>query len=458
MQSHVRIRGLLVLAVVGAVLAFAGAAQASPTYDAHNVIVKFREGTSSLQRDSLLSRLGLGSVLQNIRGVGAQVLRAADPAATVAKLNADPNVLYAERDVVMHALAIPNDALFSQLYGLNNTGQTGGTPDADIDAPEGWDAAGLGSFPSTGGAPVGIVDTGIDQNHEDLRGKTVACAQSLGFLIFAGTIKEGSCADDNDHGSHVAGTISGNANNGVGVAGVAFNSPLIICKALNSRGSGLTSDIANCIGWAKSKGAKVISMSLGGGSSTTMQTAVTNAWAGGGTNGAVIVAAAGNDGNSNVSYPAGYAEVVSVAATDQKDAHASFSNTNSDVEVAAPGVNVLSVKRGGGYVAFSGTSMATPHAAGAAAIIWDKYPTASAATSAASSTRRSTTSGLRAATRRSASAGSTCSRLQRGSGRTPTVTGRTARRYRRGPRLCSAAASRSPSPREGNSVAVTWRQ
>jgi subtilisin family serine protease len=123
-------------------------------------------------------------------------------------------------------------------------------------------------------------------------------------------------------------------------------------------------------------------MSLGGGDSTTLHNAVQTAWAGGGAGGTVLVAAAGNDGDSTVNYPAGYAEVVSVAATDNRDARASFSNQNADVEIAGPGVDVLSTNNSSdtSYTTLSGTSMATPHVAGATAIIWDKYPTATAST------------------------------------------------------------------------------
>ena len=186
-------------------------------------------------------------------------------------LNRSARSAYAEVDQILRATATPNDTRFGELYGLNNTGQSGGTADADIDAPEGWDTAGLGGFPATGGAKVGIVDTGIQPNHEDLTGKIANCAQSRGLFVLGGSIQEGSCADDNGHGTHVAGTIAANANNGKGVAGVAFNSPLAICRALGGPlGSGNTTDVANCITWLKDKGVKVISMSLGGGASTTL--------------------------------------------------------------------------------------------------------------------------------------------------------------------------------------------
>jgi len=164
------------------------------------------------------------------------------------------------------------------------------------------------------------------------------------------------------------------------VTGVAFNSPLSICKALGGPlGQGSTADVANCITWVHDKGAKVISMSLGGGASTTLQNAVAYAWAGGGAGGSVLVAAAGNDGDGTLNYPAAYAQVVSVAATDNKDQRASFSNANADVEIAAPGVDVLSSYNDGGYRLLSGASMATPHVSGATAIIWDRNPTATAA-------------------------------------------------------------------------------
>ena len=189
-------------------------------------------------------------------------------------------------------------------------------------------------------------------------------------------MREGTCTDQNDHGTHVAGTIAAKANNGVGVAGVSFHSQLAICRALNALGSGTTAGVANCITYLAGKGVKIISMSLGGG---VLDDAADRGPQRLPTRGTLIIAAAGNDGDATLNYPAAYPEVVSVAATDRNDARASFSNANADVEIAAAGVDVLSTKRGGGYVAFSGTSMATPHVAGVAAIIAARNPSFSGA-------------------------------------------------------------------------------
>jgi len=370
------------LAAVVAAAVLAPAASAAE-YDARTVIVKWAPGASAEARSAAARSAGAGEQVGRVSANDARVLRVKrDPAGVAQRLNRSAAVLYAETNKILRTQAVPNDALFGQLYGIHNTGQSGGRVDADLDGPEGWDLAGLSAFPATGGVEVGIVDTGIDRNHPDLAGKLADCAgasQGVLGLIGGGTVSESNgCTDDNDHGTHVSGTISGNANNGIGVAGVAFNSPLSHCKALfGPLGAGSTTGVANCITYLRSKGARVISMSLGGGNSSTLQAAVQNAYANG--NGALLVAAAGNDGNSNVNYPAGYAEVVSVAATDRNDARASFSNANADVEVAAAGVDVLSTVRGGGYEEFSGTSMATPHVAGVAALIFGRNPTWNAA-------------------------------------------------------------------------------
>jgi thermitase len=260
----------------------------------------------------------------------------------------------------------PDDPLFSRQLDLSALG-----------FPAAWDAAGVGAaagWPARGGAPVGIVDSGIDSGHEDLQGRVAACATASG-----GRVTPGACADDNGHGTHVAGTIGAAADDGDGIAGIAFASPLIVCKALGGPdGSGTTADVAACIGWAHGAGARVISMSLGGPASRTIAAAVTSAWARGGRSGSLLVAAAGNDGDGRLEYPAALPDVISVGATDDEGAPAPFSNANADVELVAPGVDVLSDRAGGGYVQMSGTSMATPHVAAVAALVAAAQPHGSA--------------------------------------------------------------------------------
>jgi thermitase len=361
-----RILPVTAAAAVLALLAPAASAEAprADTAVAQRVIVKYRKGTSAKKRRFSVESIG-GAILGVIRGQGTKLVAVAgDAVAAAERLAHKPGVAWAEPDYKLYALGPPDDPLLGQLGGLGL-----------IHAQSAWDTLGLSeSYPADGGAPVAIVDTGIDPGpHEDLAGKVAACASSSD-----GNVIEESCADDDGHGTHVAGTIAALAANGRGIAGVAFDSPLIICKALGADGSGDTSDVAACIEWAHAQGAKVISLSLGGPATNTLRAAVKAAWDGGRRTGSVVVAAAGNDGNSALDYPAAYPEAVSVAAVDDSGAHAWFSNSNDDVEVAAPGVDVLSAKLGGGYVRESGTSMATPHAAGAAALEWDAHPRSTA--------------------------------------------------------------------------------
>jgi len=320
------------------------------------VVVKVRRG-ARLHASS-------GAVVGRVARLGLRVVHVSgDPVAAAARLARSRGVRWAEPNRVVRALAVPDDPLFA----------TGPLP--HLGAADAWTALGLGRFPGSGGARVGIVDTGADAAHEDLAGRVAACATSVD-----GEIEEGSCADGAGHGTHVAGTIGAVADNGVGLAGVAFSSPLVICKALGDDGSGTDADVAACIRWAHDAGAKVISMSLGGGASRALAEAVRYAWENGGRGGSVLVAAAGNDGTAATEYPAGRAEVASLAAVDDADAVASFSNHNDDVELAAPGVDVVSTLPGGRYGALSGTSMATPHVSGAAALLWDAHPRSTAST------------------------------------------------------------------------------
>jgi thermitase len=312
-------------------------------------------------------RAGAESAGVAVRGTGVRLVPVSgDPAQAAARLARAKGVRWAEPNWTLHATASPDDPLLAQQPDLPAIG-----------VPAAWAALGFGAgaWPTQGGVPVGIVDTGIDQGHEDLAGRVAGCASASG-----GQVQEGGCADDDGHGTHVAGTIGAATNNGAGIAGISPASPLLVCKALGADGSGTTADVAACIAWAHGAGARVISMSLGGPRSKTLDEAVTAAWVRGGRAGSLLVAAAGNDGNGSLEYPAALADVVSVAAVDGAGAPAGFSNANADVELAAPGVDVLSDLAGGGYVRMSGTSMATPHVAGVAALEMAAHPgTANAA-------------------------------------------------------------------------------
>lgn len=344
--------------------ALACAALVAPAGAAADDTVVVRLTKSASQRR--LAAAGVTSTVGLIAGTGARLVRVSgDPAAVAARLRRTRGIRWAEPNFRVRALTevVPDDPLWGELYGI-----------ARIGVPAFWSVHGLGGFPAGGGAPVGIVDTGIDAAHEDLAGRTAACAAAA-----QGKVTEGDCADAEGHGTHVAGTIGAIAGNGVGIAGVAFNAPLIICRALGADGSGTIADVAACMRWVHDRGAKVISMSLGGAPSETLAAAAKSAYARGGRAGSLIVAAAGNEGDGTISYPAGLPQVVSVAAIGPADEIAPFSNENADVEVAAAGVDVLSARLGGGYVRESGTSMATPHVAGAAALLWGARPTATAA-------------------------------------------------------------------------------
>lgn len=295
----------------------------------------------------------------------------------------------AEPDFIVHASFTPNDPSFNSLWGLHNTGQTGGMGDADIDAVEAWEA----SRGSTN-VIVGVIDTGIDYNHPDLAANMWVNAGEIpnngidddgnGYVDdargwdFVGNDKDPM--DDHYHGTHCAGTIGAVGNNGIGVAGVCHQVKLMALKFLSSNGSGTTSDAVEAVLYATDNGAMLTSNSWGGGGySQALKDAIDEARDAG----VLFVVAAGNNQqntDTTLCYPASYssANIISVAATDASDVLASFSNYGaSTVDIAAPGVSIYSTSPGGGYRTLSGTSMACPHVAGACALVYAAHPTMS---------------------------------------------------------------------------------
>ena len=380
----------------------------SITYKSDSILVVYKDDSSKLDRravrntvrakisdlnndeiDDRYNNLGKGR-LAKFKLDGISVKNALE------KLRKNPAVLYAEPDYIVSKAGIPNDARFDELWGMHNTGQTGGVDDADIDAPEAWDI-------STGSRDVvvGVIDTGVDYNHPDLTANMWVNPGEIaddgidndnnGFIDDVHGINaisnSGDPMDDNGHGTHVSGTIGATGNDGVGVAGVNHNVSIIGCKFLDGNGDGSTSDALTCIDYfVDLKNNHNVDVSTlnnswgGGGFSQTLYDAITA------TSDANIlfVAAAGNSGSDNdasPSYPSSYDHdsILAVAGTNHTDAMYTSSQYGlTSVDIAAPARNVLSTVPGGGYSSFTGTSMATPHVAGAAALVLSVNPELSA--------------------------------------------------------------------------------
>jgi len=206
---------------------------------------------------------------------------------------------------------------------------------------------------------VGVIDTGIDLSHPDLKANIKGGYNAI--------YPWKSPNDDNGHGTHVAGIIAA-LNNSIGVVGVGPKIDLYAIKVLNASGSGYLSDVIEGLDWAVKNKMKVVNMSLGTDQHIqSFHDAIKNAY----NAGVTIVAAAGNSGGT-VTYPAAYPEVIAVSATDESNQIASWSSRGPEVDLAAPGVNIYSTYKGLTYKTLSGTSMAAPHVTGAAALIIDK--------------------------------------------------------------------------------------
>ena len=240
------------------------------------------------------------------------------------------------------------------------------TPSADTDRAAQWaldrlSAETVWAGDTGAGVTVAVVDSGVDRTHPDLAGRVLPGTD----LVAPGG--DGGI-DGNGHGTHVAGIVAAVAGNGVGVAGLAPGAAILPVRVLDAAGAGWSSTTASGVIWAVDHGAQIVNLSLGSSTPNAVtQQAVDYATA----HGVLVVAAAGNSrasGNA-ANYPAAYPGVLAVAATDQADASAYFSNTGAYVDVAAPGVAILSTVAGGGYAYMSGTSMATPYAAATAALV-----------------------------------------------------------------------------------------
>lgn len=307
------------------------------------ILVRFNPGVSPAEIAQIHRQYG-GEVRETIPGIGVQVVTVPQDEVMqkVRAYSSNPMVAYAEPNYLAQADGSPDDPYFSQEWGLTK-----------VDAPGAW-----GITTGNANISIAILDTGIDVSHPDLATKV------LSNIDFTGST---TVNDIYGHGTHVAGIAAASTNNGIGVAGLGYNSTLINVKVLGDNGYGYYSWIAQGIIWAADNGAKVINLSLGGSSaSSTLEAAVNYAWS----RGAVIVAAAGNNGSSSPFYPAYYAKVIAVAATDSSDSLASWSDRGDWVDVAAPGVSIYSTLINNGYGYKSGTSMASPHVAGLAALVF----------------------------------------------------------------------------------------
>jgi subtilisin family serine protease len=319
-----------------------------------DIIVKREPGLSRADQAELRADAGV-KLLDTLPLARTEVVAAApgEQAEALAALNADPDVAYAEPDQTVHALR--TDYFWSVQWALFNTA----FPGADISATSAWHLS------EGSGVTVGVVDTGVDAQHEDLAGQLVPGHD---------WVDGGDPDDENGHGTHVTGTIVALADNDVGIAGVAPHAKVMPLRVLGADGSGSMSDVAAAFAYAGDHGLRVVNASLGSsGNSQAVEDAIASH------PGTLYVVAAGNDGvndDTTPEFPCADPEpnVVCVGASDNRDQVATWgtrgSNYGADsVDLFAPGKTIASTYLGGSYWYLSGTSMAAPHVAGAAALV-----------------------------------------------------------------------------------------
>jgi subtilisin family serine protease len=362
------------------------AAAAAPPFEPGEVLVRFRAETGAARRATLREDVG-GTLVERFEVPGLERLRVSGPVeAAVAALRARADVVYAEPNWIWSADVRPNDPSYPLLWGMHNTGQTGGTSGADIRAEQAWNA-----FTGDPDVLVGVIDSGVDWAHPDLAANVWTNPGEIpgnrldddgnGFVDdvhgwdFAN--RDADPMDDNGHGTHVSGTIAAVGNNGIGVAGVNWRAKIVALKFLRASGSGNTADAITAILYAIRMHVRVLNNSWGGG---PFSQALYDAVSAANDAGVVFVAAAGNSGLDNDAmpqYPSSLdlPNVIAVAATDRDDQLASFSNWGAtSVDVAAPGVDIYSTWPNRGYQFLSGTSMASPLVAGACAFLLGRHP------------------------------------------------------------------------------------
>jgi thermitase len=347
-------------------------------YAADRVLVRFKPEIGDAYADAVLKVYEFPFV-HRIPGIGAyavQVPAGATVPETLALLRRNPDVELARPDYPARLADVPNDPYFQAYqYALSNRGgilnvspdiRPQMTAGADIKAVDAWTVT-----KGDAGTIIAILDTGVDKTHPDLAGKV------LDGYDFAND--DNDAADDVWHGTHVAGIAAAGTNNSIGTAGVAWDCSILPVKVTDANGDGYYSWIIDGIIYAADHGAAVINISLGGNvDDPLLKQACQYAH----DKGVVIAAAAGNDGTLGVLYPAAYDEaVLAVTASDYNDAVTSFSSYGPEVDVAAPGMWILGPAPqwyvGAGnlpYVFGTGTSMASPHVAGMAALLKSAKP------------------------------------------------------------------------------------